>query len=88
MSGYCPDCGNTLCICDSETRATYPYRVKILELESKNKKLRDALEFYAESKKYHGYSSNKTGEYEYYQAKICDDNGRTAREALKEIKEN
>ena len=34
MSGYCPDCGNTLCICDSETRATYPYRVKILELEA------------------------------------------------------
>ncbi len=34
MSGYCPDCGNTLCICDSETRVTYPYRVKILELEA------------------------------------------------------
>ena len=34
MSGYCPDCGNTLCICDSDMKATYPYRVKIVELES------------------------------------------------------
>ncbi len=33
MSGYCPDCGNTLCLCDEVTKATYPYRCKIKELE-------------------------------------------------------
>lgn len=33
MSGYCPDCGNTLCLCDYETKVTYPYRQKIKELE-------------------------------------------------------
>ena len=33
MSGYCPDCGNTRCECDEVTKATYPYRMKIKELE-------------------------------------------------------
>lgn len=33
MSGYCPDCGNTLCLCDYETKLTYPYREKIKQLE-------------------------------------------------------
>jgi hypothetical protein len=33
MSGYCPDCGNTLCICDEVTKATYPLRMKVKELE-------------------------------------------------------
>jgi hypothetical protein len=34
MSGYCPDCGNTLCICDEVTKATYPLRMRVLELEN------------------------------------------------------
>lgn len=35
MSGFCPDCGNTGCECDEVTRATYPLRCKVDELERK-----------------------------------------------------
>lgn len=44
MSGYCPDCGNTLCICDEATKATYPYRCRIKELEQKLTKLKNVAE--------------------------------------------
>lgn len=46
----------------------------------------EALEFYMWQNKYNGYESNKSGEWEYYPAKITEDNGRTAREALAKIR--
>ncbi len=47
MSGYCPDCGNTLCICDDITKATYPYRQRILRLKTELAGAREVIEFYA-----------------------------------------
>jgi hypothetical protein len=44
MSGYCDDCGNTLCICDMETKNSYPYRMKIKLLEQRLKDAEEALE--------------------------------------------
>jgi hypothetical protein len=44
MSGYCDDCGNTLCICDEDIKLTYPLRVRILELEKKLGVAVEALE--------------------------------------------
>lgn len=85
MSGYCPDCGNTFCICDSDTRATYPYRVKILELESKNKKLREALEFYADRKNCDNPDFAHV-EIDEHGDEIAD-GGYRAREALKELED-
>lgn len=43
MSGYCPDCGNTLCLCDKITRVTYSLRCRITELENILGFLKDTL---------------------------------------------
>jgi hypothetical protein len=43
MSGYCPDCGNTGCECDEITKATYPFRMAILELEKEREEMKTAL---------------------------------------------
>ena len=85
MSGYCPDCGNTLCVC-SEIRAWSDSNLKLFELEAKlaiaegewktyfksceslaeklaeserkNKKLREALKWYADLGLCDGYAKN------------------------------
>ena len=58
------------------------------KLQAENENLKECVEFYAESKKYQGYSSNRTGEYEYYHGSIIDDSGKRARQVLKELDEN
>ena len=55
------------------------------KLEAENAKLRECVEFYALSKIYQGYSSNRTGEYEYYHGEIINDSGKCARQVLKEL---
>lgn len=44
MSGYCPDCGNTMCLCDDVTKAIYPLRVKMELLENQNLNFRKLLQ--------------------------------------------
>ena len=50
MSGYCPDCGNTLCVCDEVTKATFPYREEIIELKKKLDEAVEVLEIISNSK--------------------------------------
>jgi len=38
MSGYCPDCGNTVCFCD---KTTIFLRAKVNKLEAENTKLKE-----------------------------------------------
>jgi hypothetical protein len=45
----------------------------------------EANEFYMWQKKYNGYSSNKSGEWEYYPPIIIEDIGKTARQAIATI---
>lgn len=53
MSGYCKDCGNTMCVCMSnkeliiECGATFVDIESYSELEKENARLREALRFYA-----------------------------------------
>ena len=56
-----------------------------LELASTKKMLDEAKEvigFYMWQGKYHGYSSNKSGEWETYPAQIIEDGGKVARSFL------
>lgn len=43
MSGCCPECGNTLCICSEYEKNTYPFRVKIQSLEARLRKAENML---------------------------------------------
>jgi hypothetical protein len=67
---------------------------KLAELEiikAENKKLREALEFYADEAHLEmKYSIGNEGNYplgEYWNDTMCSENGRKAREALKEVDE-
>lgn len=50
-------------------------------------KQNEALKFYENEKRYHGYYSNRSGENEYYHGEIINDGGDTARSTQKEVEE-
>jgi len=59
----------------------------IRKLEDALRDMVSVVEFYKPQGKYHGYSSNKSGEWENYPAEIIKDNGEKARQCLERNKE-
>jgi len=42
MSGYCQDCGNTMCLCDDIQEEDYYTKEQVLEMIGANKELKKA----------------------------------------------
>lgn len=58
MSGYCPDCGNTICLCDElneeNTASIQDFYEKYKVLQKENELLRECVYFYANKRNYDG----------------------------------
>lgn len=77
------------CDCNyGNARDVWWFKEQQLEkLQEKNKILKDALEFYSVSGKYHYGEYRKNGEWSFNPPSISDDCGETAREALAKVTE-
>ena len=88
MSGYCPDCGNTLCLCDEVTRETYPFRMRILELEQRLSECEEALGFYADDTNYSPEYLRQGVAGRHGKQKMFLDGGKKARAYLSKYKQD